>query len=311
VGVLLSGNQGYTDQAARSVGSITVQLIDLVKRSSPPTPWAEGDNIPWNDPGFSRRMLEEHLSQAHDAASRRFETIVRQVDWIHSILLSQQPTPILDLGCGPGLYAERLARLGHTITGIDYSPASIEYAIAISRRDQLSCTYICQDIRQVEFPHGMGLVMLIYGEFNIFQPSHAKILLNKAFQALEPGGLLLLEPHTYEAVQQIGEKPASWYSTARGLFSGRPHLVLQENSWDAQLQTATVRYYVIDAPSGQVIRYAQSFQAYQEDEYCALISAYGFGDIKIYPGLSGVGSQKELIAIVAQKEYGSGGQVDS
>jgi len=28
---------------------------------------------------------------------------------------------VLDLGCGPGLYASRLARLGHECTGIDYT----------------------------------------------------------------------------------------------------------------------------------------------------------------------------------------------
>lgn len=34
------------------------------------------------------------------------------------------PTRILDLGCGPGLYTSRLARLGHCCVGIDFS----EYA---------------------------------------------------------------------------------------------------------------------------------------------------------------------------------------
>jgi len=48
-----------------------MSLLDLVRRSAGPAPWAEGDNIPWHDPGFSERMLEIHLSQAHDMASRR------------------------------------------------------------------------------------------------------------------------------------------------------------------------------------------------------------------------------------------------
>ena len=43
-------------------------LLDLIRREAAPEPWAEGEKIPWDDPGFSRRMLEEHLSQAHDAA---------------------------------------------------------------------------------------------------------------------------------------------------------------------------------------------------------------------------------------------------
>jgi hypothetical protein len=27
-------------------------LLDLVQRALPPSPWAEGDNIPWNEPGY-------------------------------------------------------------------------------------------------------------------------------------------------------------------------------------------------------------------------------------------------------------------
>ena len=38
-------------------------LSEIIERSSVPVPWAEGENIPWNDPGFSKRMLDEHLSQ--------------------------------------------------------------------------------------------------------------------------------------------------------------------------------------------------------------------------------------------------------
>ena len=281
-----------------------MQLADLINRVNPPSPWAEGDNIPWNEPGFSRRMLLEHLSQAHDAASRRFETIDRQVEWIDSTILANKPTTILDLGCGPGLYAERLARRGHTMHGIDYSPASIEYAIEIAHRDNLPCTYACRDIRQAEFPCGMGLIMLIYGEFNVFSPTDAKIIIDKAWQVLEPGGWLLLEPHPFHIIQQLGEKPPSWYSSREGLFSEKPHVVLQENFWNEQLLTATMRYIVIEADTGQVTQYSQSMQAYQDDEYCSLLTSCGFEDIKIGPGLLGEDSPLGLLAISARKQSG-------
>ena len=57
-----------------------MNLLDLLQRTSPPAPWAEGDKIPWHDPDFSRRMLREHLSQAHDAASRRSIIIDEHVE---------------------------------------------------------------------------------------------------------------------------------------------------------------------------------------------------------------------------------------
>src|SRR5512140_3260874 len=100
-----------------------MKLIDIVLRPLTPEPWTEHDNIPWYEPEFSKRMLNEHLCQEHDAASRRTERIEKQTDWIHKELLDEKPTWILDLGCGPGLYTTRLAQLGHTCSGIDFSPA--------------------------------------------------------------------------------------------------------------------------------------------------------------------------------------------
>lgn len=278
-----------------------MHLADLINRASPPIPWMEGDNIPWNQPGFSRRMLNEHLSQAHDAASRRFTTIDRHVDWIHSTLLFQQPTTILDLCCGPGFYTSRLAHLGHICHGIDYSPASIEYAIATAAREQLSCTYDYQDIRKAEYPQGVELVMLIYGEFNVFRPHDAAMILDKAWQALSPGGLLLLEPHLMAVVKQWGDTPPSWYSSPGGLFSEDPYLAFQENFWDELTNTATIRYFILDAQSGDVTPYAQSMQAYSDDEYRELLASHGFSDIQILPGLLGDDSPQELMAILARK----------
>jgi SAM-dependent methyltransferase len=278
-----------------------MQLIDIIQRSSPPIPWAEGDNIPWNEPGFSSRMLKEHLSQDHDAASRRFSIIDRHVDWIHSDLLSKQPASILDLGCGPGLYTSRLAAKGHSCIGIDYSPASIEYAVSNSLATNLACTYLCQDIRLAEYPTKVALVMLIYGEFNIFQPQHAKKILAKAWQSLTPGGILLLEPHSYQLIEKMGHEPASWYGSHRGLFSDQPYLLLQENYWQEEQHVTTTRHFAIDSSSAEVTRYAQSFQAYQEEEYGQLLSDSGFEAIKILPGITGEELTPGLMAIIARK----------
>jgi SAM-dependent methyltransferase len=124
------------------------------------------------------------------------------VDWIHHALLAGQRTKLLDLGCGPGLYTSRLARLGHECTGIDFSPASIVYAKEQAQAARLSCRYIQGDIRAVDYGTGYGLVMLIFGEFNVFHPSDAEAVLRQACQALDETGMLLLEAHTFAAVQQ-------------------------------------------------------------------------------------------------------------
>lgn len=172
-------------------------LLDLIDRDMAPKPWAEGEKIPWDDPEFSQRMLREHLSQKHDAASRRKNIIQKHVAWIHGHILGGLPSRILDLGCGPGLYTAPLAGLGHTSHGIDFSPASIDYAV---QNAPAGCTYTLGDIRTTEFGSGYDLVMSIFGEFNVFRPKDAQLILQKSNAALNTGGRLLLEVQDRKSV---------------------------------------------------------------------------------------------------------------
>jgi SAM-dependent methyltransferase len=279
-----------------------MDLIDLITRTAVPRPWAEGEKIPWDEPAFSERMLREHLTQEHDLASRRFETIDAHVAWIHHNLLSGEPTQVLDLGCGPGLYASRLARLGHECVGIDFSPASVAYARDAAERDGLRCRYLLEDIRGASYGSGFDLVMLIFGEFNVFRPADARRILRKAFDALKPGGIVLLEPQTFEAVLAEGRRGTSWYSAPSGLFSDRPHLCLMEHFWDATACAATTRTFIVDT-QGRVTPYAASSQAYSDEGYRALLAECGYVDVVFLPSLAGdvCEGQEELFVVVARK----------
>jgi SAM-dependent methyltransferase len=281
-----------------------MNLCDIVNRAPAPEPWAEGEKIPWNDPAFSARMLAEHFRQDHDAASRRAEIVQRQVRWIHEHVLQGRPGRVLDLGCGPGLYTSRLAALGHSCVGIDFGPASIAHAREQASATGADCTYIKGDLRTTPFEPAASydLAMLIYGELNVFRRSDALAILEKARRALAPGGRIVLEPHTFEAVQSVGQGPATWYTSRSGLFSERPHLMLYEPFWHAEPAIATERYFVVDAKTGAVTRYASSMHAYTEEGYRRLLTEAGFRDVTLYPSLTGEPepSQAALLAIVAQ-----------
>lgn len=276
-----------------------MNLIDILHRAKNPAPWSEGNKIPWDDPDFSQRMLREHLSQEHDAASRRYATIDRHCAWISAQLLGGRPARVLDLGCGPGLYAQRLARLGHAVTGLDFSPASIEYAREQARG--LDCRFELADLRSADFGGGYDLAMLIFGEFNVFHPADAHNILQKANAALAPGGRLLLEVHTLDAVRGQGQQPAAWFSSPAGLFSDRPHLCLLESFWHAEPAAAVVRYYILDAQSGGVQQINECMQGYSQEQYLEMLAEGGFRDAAISPSLTGSADdrQEELFVLSA------------
>ncbi len=277
-----------------------MHLNDISNRNPNPLPWAEGEKIPWSEPEFSRRMLREHLSQSHDMASRRTTIIDQHVNWIHQGILAGKPSHILDLGCGPGLYCNRLADLGHTCTGIDFSPASIAYAQENCRPNT---RFIEGDVRQVEYGSGYNLAMFIFGEINVFRPEDARLILCNAFHALVPGGILLLEAHTFDCVHRLGKTPPTWYSARQGVFSDAPYLCLTENFWHEPNKAVVERFYVIDTESSAVSHYTQSIQAFDTDDYDRLIQDSGYTEFQISPSLTGSTEDKnpDLLVITARK----------
>jgi SAM-dependent methyltransferase len=262
----------------------------LINRSHNDTEWRK---IPWDDPDFSRRMLAEHLSQAHDLASRRQTTIDRHVAWIHRAVLNEQPARILDLGCGPGFYTGRLTALGHTCTGLDFSPASIAYA----QEHHPASRYTLGDVRELDYGAGYDLVMMVFGEINAFAPEDAARIIAKAHAALKPGGRLLLEAHPFAFVFALGQEASSWHTAQRGLFADEPYLCLTESRYAGG--HASTDYYVFLAESGAMTRYTSMLHACTDNEYRRLLGV--FTRVVFHPALAGDGEPGDLFVIVAEK----------
>lgn len=102
-----------------------LDLNTLCRLQEQPPLFAPGAEHFWTDPHIARQMLAAHLDPTTDAASRRPETIQRSVAWIVQTLGLRPGNRVLDLGCGPGLYAIRLAQDGLQVTGVDFSQNSI------------------------------------------------------------------------------------------------------------------------------------------------------------------------------------------
>jgi len=151
-----------------------------------------------------------------------------------------------------------------------------------------------------------GLAMFIYGEFNTFRPADARGILGKAHAALAGGGVILLEPHTFDMVRQLGQQPPSWYSAPSGLFSDRPHVCLEEHFWDAASQTATTRFFIVDAATGEVAQHASTTRAYTDEEYRSALRECGFEEVRFSASLTGVeeGAHEGLFVITGRKARG-------
>lgn len=239
--------------------------------------WNGAHKIPWNDPAFSARILKEHLSQDHHLASRKAQIIEAQIEWIQTHCLGNDPMTILDLGCGPGLYSMPLAGNAHSYCGIDFSPASIEYAKATYGTDR--CEFTLGDVTQADYGGPHDMVMILYGELNVFSPADCRLILGKAHEALAPGGRLLVEFQNPTWVQGVGEAPNSWTRAADGgLFSDEAYVSLTENHWFAEEGVALQCFHVMEQ-GGEAKTYRSTTKAWSMDEVKDMLPQAGFGQI--------------------------------
>ncbi|UCF39369.1 MAG: methyltransferase domain-containing protein [Acidobacteriota bacterium] len=159
----------------------------------------------WTDEHTSKQMLSFHLNETIDVSSRNAEFINRSVEWIASEFNVGRDFKIADFGCGPGLYATPLANRGATVTGIDFSQRSIEYARGVAAREQLNINYVIQNYLELETEDRFDLVLMIMCDFCALSPAQRKGILNKFHRILEPGGSVLLDVYSLAAFEQKQE----------------------------------------------------------------------------------------------------------
>jgi 2-polyprenyl-6-hydroxyphenyl methylase/3-demethylubiquinone-9 3-methyltransferase len=97
---------------------------------------------------------------------------------------------VLDIGCGGGLVAEPLARLGATVTGIDPAPETIEAAKAHAKGARLDITYRAATAEQLA-EEGLTFDAVLLLEVVEHVPDVPQFV--KAVAPLvEPGGVMIL-----------------------------------------------------------------------------------------------------------------------
>jgi SAM-dependent methyltransferase len=276
--------------------SSLAQLIDSL--AVPPAPWAPGEPGLWTDAHIGQQMLAAHLDPNSDAASRRPQEIARTVAWLGAMLGLGQGSDVLDLGCGPGLYARQLSELGCRVTGVDYSRSSIEYA----RANDPASEYLLQDYLTLDFDAGFDAVLLIYGDFCVLDQTAAAALLRVVERALKPGGCFVFDVTT-RLFRSRRRRPPSWSAHPRGGFWRKgPYLLLKSNHDYPEASLALEQYAIVE-PGGGAAVYRNWFRDYDRVSIAHALAGSGLTVEGTFDGFSGAGADEgsEWIAVVARR----------
>lgn len=283
-------------------GGCTVAVDQLAQLQQPPEPFAPGTMPFWDDPHISQQMLAAHLDPELAAASRTPAEIDRSVDWIMHQLVLGPGAALLDLGCGPGLYAERFAARGLRVTGIDYSRRSIDYATRSARARQLAIDYRYQNYLDLDEPERYDAALLIFGDLCALAPAQRGRLLRAVHAALRPGGAFVLDVTTRAHRERHGRRNR-WYAANGGFWKPGPHLVL-EQGFDYPNELIYLDQYIVVEADGALSVYRNWFQDYTPERIGAELAQHGFAVRGLWADLLGTpaSATSEWIGVVASKQ---------
>jgi len=192
-------------------------LEDINKRPEPFERYTAADL--WTDTHISERMLAFHLNGEIDVSSRRAAFIDQSVRWIGSHFNVGAGTRIADFGCGPGLYANRLAKLGARVTAIDFSARSIAHARTVAAAEGLTATYVNHNYLEFETDDRFDLILMIMCDFCALGPAQRMTMLRKFRALLVPGGSVLLDVYSQTAFSQREEAASCEENLLNGFWS--------------------------------------------------------------------------------------------
>ena len=182
-----------------------------------------GKNNIWTDGHISKGMLESHLDGTEHGASHSFEFMDKSVDWIYSAAPPEKFNNILDLGCGPGLYAERFYDKGYNVTGVDWSERSLKYAKEHAGSTGRKINYVMQNYLTVDYENAFDITVMICCDFCVLSKNERKSMLEKIYKALKPGGKFIFDVTTMKNLTK--EESRRWDYHPDGCFSGeKPHI---------------------------------------------------------------------------------------
>ncbi|MCL1963965.1 MAG: class I SAM-dependent methyltransferase [Firmicutes bacterium] len=207
---------------------------------------------------------------------------------------------LLDLGCGPGLYAEMFDDAGFKVTGIDMSKRSIEHAAASAKAKGKDIRYLQKNYLCIDYENAFDIVTLIYCDYGVFPPSTRARLLKKVCRALRPGGLFITDVWSEKAFGRFEENQR--VTEARGGFwSPDPYVCVKRNiRYDPAVMLEA--YHVVTA--ADLRTYYIWNQAFACEDLTRELHAAGFSDVVCYADVCGRArdGEDETLCALAQKK---------
>jgi SAM-dependent methyltransferase len=254
----------------------------------------------WTNEHTAKEMLKYHLNENIDASSRNRKFIESSVEWIVSNFNIDSTKAIADFGCGPGLYAVRLAETGAAVTGVDFSENSLEFARSAASEKNFDINYVRANYLEFETPDRFDLIIMIMCDFCALNPGQRKDLLSKYRSLLKPGGSVLLDVYSVNFFNAREEAATYELNQLNGFWSPDDYYCFV-NTFKYKEEKLLLDKYTIIEDSGRREVY-NWMQCFTRDSLKIEFEAGGFKIREFYSDVAGkkFDSASPEFAVVAE-----------
>ena len=255
-----------------------MNITDIVSKTERPKIYEKGTAFMWTDAHISKQLLNIHLNPDIDLGSRKKSSIEKTAKWILDTQKEKGKLNILDLGCGPGLYTEIFAKAGHSVTGIDISKNSIEYANKSAKDKKLDITYLNTSYLEVDLESNKyDLIVLIYTDLGVLIPTERESLLEMIFHVLKKAGTFIFDVLKDREIEKK-TSPKTWEVSNNGFWKESPYLALSESFLYQEEKVILFQHYIVDTEENiETYRFWTHF--FSQNDVSKMLDAHNFIDI--------------------------------
>jgi SAM-dependent methyltransferase len=179
---------------------------------------------------------------------------------------------VIDVPCGNGRLTVALARRGHVMTGVDFTPVFLAEARASA--GDLPITFIERDMRQLDGLVGFDAAFNYWGSFGYFDDAGDEAVAAGVCRALAPGGRFAIDVNLIETLMPIFQ--------AKGWFQVGDITVLEDRAFDFATSRIESDWTFIRAAAEQ--RRHTSTRLYSAHELAELLRRAGFTSVRFLDG---------------------------
>lgn len=256
----------------------------------------------WTDEYTSKQMLNFHLNEEIDVASRNGNFIKKSVEWISKNFIIDSNTTICDFGCGAGLYTQSFAQKGAKVTGIDFSKSSIEYAKNRAIELKLDIEYILKNYLEFSSNKKFDIITMIMCDFCVLSDKQRKTLLTIFKKHLKDNGVIILDVYSTKSYSEINEKAIYEKNQLNGFWSPNSYYAFVNTYKYDDEKVVLDKYTIIEQNSIKEVY--NWFKYYNLDSLKFEIESNGLIISEFYSDVSGNYYNKDSkeIAVVIKKK---------